>query len=241
MIVVNFIGTVLFYIFIVTSFIIATPIFFLTWLFSRPFDPLHRIPHTLNAYTAKFIVKINPYWNLSVNGVENIDLSKTYVIAANHQSLVDILILYHLYPLQFKFVAKRELTYIPFIGWCMYLAKYVLLDRKNPKSQFLMMRNSEHYLDKGMSIGIFPEGTRSKSGELKRFKNGASLLAKTTSAEILPVCIIGNNRAMPEKGFIWRGVTDIKVNILEPFKVDGLETKEITAKTYDSINTVISI
>lgn len=237
----QFAGTILFYFFLISFFTIATPFCFLAWLLSRPFDPLHQIPHTINSFMAKVLLFINPFWRFKVEGRENIKPGKVYVITVNHQSLVDILVLYLLSPLQFKFVAKKELTYVPFIGWVMALAKYVLLDRRNPKSQFMMMRTSEHYLDNGMSIGIFPEGTRSKTGELKKFKDGASMLAKTTGSDILPVCMVGNNNAMPNKGFIWKGVIKMTVKILPAIEYEeAIKIKELTNKAHEAINQALT-
>lgn len=237
MIMLQFIGTILYYLFIVSFFVLVTPFCLLTWLITMPFDPLKKIPHSINTFIARVLLLINPFWRFKVEGRENIDPKKVYVVAANHQSLADILVLYLLSPLQFKFVAKKELTYVPFVGWVMSLAKYVLLDRRNPKSQFMMMRTCEHYLERGMSIGIFPEGTRSKTGELKKFKDGASMLAKTTKSDILPVCMVGNNKAMPTKGFIWKNITHMTVKILPAIEYDeNIKTKELTKKVQELIN-----
>lgn len=237
MIILGLISTIIYYTLLITLFIISTPFCLLAWLITSPFDKLRKVPHSINYFISRIVIFMNPYWRISVKGRENIDPNETYVITSNHQSLVDILLLYQLYPLQFKFVSKKELVYIPFIGWVMSLAKYVLLDRRNPKSQFQMMRTCEHYLEKGMSIGIFPEGTRSKTGELNRFKDGAFLLAKTTNSKVLPLCIKGNTEAMPKKGFIWKKVAKVSIEILPAISPGNFDkTRELTQAVRESIN-----
>jgi 1-acyl-sn-glycerol-3-phosphate acyltransferase len=241
MIIISFFGTVLYYAFIIVLFGFSTPIALVIWFFSFPFDKNKRLPHKLNCLIGKIILFTNPFWRSKVHGRDKIDKNETYVIASNHLSLIDIPMLIQLYPLQFKYVAKKELTYIPFIGWVMATAKYILLDRKDPKSQIKMMRTAENYLKNGVSIGIFPEGTRSKSGELGRFKDGASLLAKKCNKKILPICMYGNNRAMPKKGFIWKGISKMDMYILDPIDPSGFEKpKDLSDAVRDAINDKLS-
>jgi len=180
---------------------------------------------------------LNPYWNTKAYGLDKIDYKKNYVIASNHQSLSDIVMLTYLKPLQFKYVSKKELVYIPFIGWIMGMSSYILLNRKDPKSQFKMMRTSEKHLNNNMSIAIFPEGTRSKDGKLLRFKDGASLLSKTTNRPILPICMVGNDNSMPSEGFVWNKRVNMKIFVLDPIFPENYEkTKDITNAVKDAIS-----
>jgi len=141
-----------------------------------PSDTLRKKAHAQCFWWARNVVKFNPYWEVSVSGFENIDQNRTYIIVANHQSLADIVMVY-LLKLQFKWVAKESLFKVPFVGWCMSLARHVKLDRGDFKSIKKVYRDAAHLLRKGMSVLFFPEGTRSNSGEMKDFQNGAFKLA----------------------------------------------------------------
>lgn len=236
MIIIGLIGTILYYLGIVSLFLIMTPIAAVTWVLTVPFDRQRRLNHALNSFTGKMILWLNPFWKVKFHISDKIDRKETYVIASNHQSLLDIPALASA-PLQFKFVSKKELSYIPFLGWTMSMANYILLNRKDPKSQFKMMRNCENYLKNGMSIGLYPEGTRSGKEELGRFKDGASLLAQKTGRRIVPVCMSGNSRCLPEKGFIWTKRININMYMLDPIDpADYEKTKDITVAIKDAIS-----
>lgn len=230
MIIIGFILTIYYYIAMGVLFLVFTPLSFLIWVITTPLDKTRSINHIINCFVGKGILALNPFWNTKAVGLEKIDKNETYVVVSNHQSLSDIVMLTYLFPLQYKYVAKKALVFIPFLGWIMAMAHYILLSRNDPKSQFRMMRNCEHLLKEGVSIAIFPEGTRSRQdGELLRFKDGASVLAKKTSSKILPVCMIGNNFSMPTNGFIWTKRVKMTMVILDPISPDDFEKpKELT-------------
>jgi len=124
------------------------------------------------------------------------------VIVANHQSYLDVYALFHLrYP--FKFVSKQSIFLVPFIGWSMFLTGHVMLRRgdKTGRSQTAMMARCRSLLRHGVPVCIFPEGTRSRTGELGEFKLGAFRLACETGAPIVPVTIRGTRRG----GFLCSG------------------------------------
>jgi 1-acyl-sn-glycerol-3-phosphate acyltransferase len=107
--------------------------------------------------------RTNPFWKVDVHGFEFIDKRLTYVIVANHQSIADIIILYQI-RMQYKWVAKDSLFRIPFLGWCMHLAKHIKLVRGSSTSILHIYRKSGTWLKDVMSVICFPEGTRSKTG-----------------------------------------------------------------------------
>lgn len=235
MIIVGILGTVFYYTFIISFFIIMTPIAFLAWLISAPFDRQRRISHWINCYVGKAILFFNPFWRVRIHGMENIDKNGTYIFTPNHQSLIDIPILSST-ALQFKWISKKELTYLPLLGWIMAYAKYVLLSRKDPRSQIKMMRSCENYLNNNMSIGIFPEGTRSGKEELGKFRDGASLLAKKTGTKILPICMSGNWKSMPHKLIFWTKRVDMNMYFLDPIDPGSFDkTKEISVAIREAI------
>jgi len=104
-----------------------------------------------------------------VEGREKIRRDATYVIVSNHQSQLDILVLFRLY-VHFKWVSKSEIFKIPLIGWNMVMNRYIKLRRGDKESIAQMMADSEERLAEGSSIFIFPEGSRSPDGRLKPFK-----------------------------------------------------------------------
>ena len=235
MIIIGFLVTLTYYIVLLSSFIILTPIAFFVWVFTTPFDKQRKASHKINCLVGWLIVNLNPFWKIKIHNLENVDRNETYIVAANHQTLVDIPML-SATGLQFKWVAKRELTFVPLLGWIMSYAGYVLLNRKDPKSQFKMMRSCENYLNSNMSIGIFPEGTRSGKEEVGRFRDGAALLARKTGKKILPVCMSGNSFSMPKKGYIWTKRIYMNLYFLDPIDPSGFEkTKEISNAVKEAI------
>lgn len=204
--------SILYYIFAGVGLFIHTLLIIPTWLFSLVFDRKQNLTHLQNCIVARYFIAVNPFWKYEVEGLENFHKDETYVIAANHQSLVDILVINSLLR-KFKWVSKAELGKIPLLGWTMFFARYVLISRKDPKSQFSMMKKCQNYLKSGVSVTLFPEGTRSKDGKLKRFKDGAFLLAHKTNTKILPV-VINSYNPMPKKGMFWKKKETLKVTIL---------------------------
>lgn len=228
MIIIGFLGTALYYVSMLVFMLLYTPICFLVWVVTTPFDKKRLVSHRMNCGVGYMIMFLNPFWRTEVHGLKDVNKDETFVIAPNHQSLTDICIL-SATRLRLKWVSKKELMFVPLLGWIMAMAKYVLLDRKDPKSQFKMMRNCEKYLKNDVSIAIFPEGTRGKNGELGKFRDGASLLARKTKRKILPVCMYGNNKAMPENGLIWKKRVYMNMYFLDPIDpADYEKTKELT-------------
>ncbi len=235
MIIINFLGTAFYYLIILFFMITYTPICFIVWLVMTPFDKNRIVSHGMNCAVGYVLMVANPFWRTKIYGLKDVDKKATYIITPNHQSLTDICIL-SATRLRLKWVAKKELTMVPFLGWVMAMAKYVLLNRKDPKSQFKMMRSCEKYLDNGVSIAIFPEGTRSKTGELGKFRDGAALLAKKKNVKILPVCFYGNNTSMPKKGFIWRKINRQYMYFLDPIDPANYDkTKDLSNAIRDAI------
>jgi 1-acyl-sn-glycerol-3-phosphate acyltransferase len=136
-------------------------------------------------------------------------------MVCNHQSLVDILVLFRLF-VHFKWVSKAENFRIPFVGWNMTLNRYIKIERGRLRGNLSMMRGAEAALDAGSSVMIFPEGTRSSGGAPGEFKGGAFELALRSGRPILPIVIDGTAAALPRKGFILRGKHAIRIRVLEP-------------------------
>ena len=211
----RWLGSLLFWAFLVGSSIALFPVAVLLWALTRPFDPRLRWLHRFTCFWASLYTWLNPAWPLRLEGRERIGPRGTYVMVANHLSLLDILVLFRLFR-HFKWVSKIENFRIPFIGWNMSLNRYIKLRRGDRRSVLSMMRACEETLAAGNSIMMFPEGTRSPSGRLRGFKPGAFELALRTRRPLLPIAIRGTANALPKRGFVLQGRHEIRITVLDP-------------------------
>jgi 1-acyl-sn-glycerol-3-phosphate acyltransferase len=192
---------------------------------SAPFDRERKLLHLYTSAWAYHYVKLLPLWKTHFEGVDHIQSGRTYVMVANHQSLGDILVLFGLFR-HFKWVSKREIFKVPFIGWNMAMNDYVGLTRGDALSIERMLDECREHLRTGSSVMLFPEGTRSVDGELKGFKHGAFTLAKELSLEVVPIVIDGTRDALPKKGLLLRQAKplQIHVRVLPPVSPDAADT-----------------
>ncbi len=157
------------------------------------------VPHILARIWAKTIVWASGV-KVKVIGLENIDPNKTYVFAANHQSQYDIFTLMGFLPIQFKWMAKQSLFYIPFVGWGIKACGHIPVKRESPKEAYKALLKAIKKIKEGYSIVIFPEGTRSETGRINEFKGGGMLLALRTGVPIVPLTIVGTRQILPKGG-----------------------------------------
>ena len=184
------------------------------WSLSLIFDRKRKwLLHQFTSFWASLYSWLNPLWILKIYGREHIDSKKTYVCVSNHQSLLDILILFRLFS-HFKWVSKIENFKIPFVGWNMRLNDYIELDRGKVKSNAKMMKDCAKTIANQNSIMIFPEGTRSLDGVMRAFKLGAFEIAKDTKTAILPIVIKGTAHALPKGGIELQGKHHMSITVL---------------------------
>lgn len=145
---------------------------------------------------------------IHVHGRENIQKGQSYVVAANHQSYWDAFLMYGFLGVKFKWIMKKELGKIPFVGWACYMAGHIFIERSSRVKSMESIRKAESKLKDGMSVVIFPEGTRTPDGKMGRFKRGAFLISQELSLPILPVTIDGNYEVMSRnaKSVTWHPV-----------------------------------
>lgn len=129
---------------------------------------------------------------IKIEGRENVDVNQSYVVMANHSSYLDIPALYKALPINLHFIAKREFKRIPFLGWYLMLSGTVLIDRKNSVKAKESLAEAANLVRKGHHVALFPEGTRSTTGEIGPFKKGGFHLAHDANVNIIPVHIKGN-------------------------------------------------
>jgi 1-acyl-sn-glycerol-3-phosphate acyltransferase len=191
---------------------------------TAPIDRRRKLLHLYTCAWAYHYVKVLPLWSARFDGRSHVRDDRTYVLVANHQSLGDILVLFGLFK-HYKWVSKRAIFQVPFIGWNMTLNDYVALLRGDPKSIEEMMNACRVHLRRGSSVMIFPEGTRSTDGEIKPFKHGAFTLAVELGVEVVPIVIDGTRDALPKHGLKldhpWG--LPVRVRVMEPVKPEGGE------------------
>lgn len=217
------VGSVVFWLFVVVSSLPLTLCAFVIWAVTAPFDKRRVILHRFTCFWASLYTWTNPAWPVTITGKQHIVAGKTYVLVANHLSLLDILVMFRLFK-DFKWVSKAEIFKVPGVGWNMSLNKYIPLKRGDKESIAEMMEMSEATLRSGSSIMIFPEGTRSKTGELREFKRGAFDMARDTATPIIPIVIQGTSDALPKHGFILQGKHQISVTVLPEVPVETVES-----------------
>jgi 1-acyl-sn-glycerol-3-phosphate acyltransferase len=198
---------------------VTCPVFFvgavLIWLVTLPFDRRKILLHQYSCAWAVFYIAINPMWKLRVTGKEHLGWRGPAVIVANHASLIDILVVFGLFR-PFKWVSKAENFKIPFIGWNMHMNGYVSLVRGDRESVVKMLGQCSKLLGKGSPVLFFPEGTRSKDGHLRPFKDGAFELAIEHQVPLVPVAVHGTGRALPKHGMVLKEHVDAWVQVMEP-------------------------
>ncbi len=138
-----------------------------------------------------------------IEGLENVNRDRPQIFAANHVSWYDVWALAARIPKRYRFVAKKELAAIPLFGQAWKAAGHISIDRSNRSSAIASLDEAGRRLRRdNSSVVIFPEGTRSPTGELLPFKKGAFMLALRTGVEIVPVAVLGTRRILPKGG--WR-------------------------------------
>lgn len=227
----------MFWAFVVLSSAVLFPVALIIWAVTAPFDRRRRALHLFTCFWASLYTWLNPAWRVTIHGREHLDRDATYVYVANHLSLLDILVLFRLF-VDFKWVSKAEIFKVPGVGWNMTLNRYIPLQRGNRDSVVKMMAQCEQALAQGSSLMMFPEGTRSATGELKAFKTGAFELAVAAQVPIVPIAIEGTNDALPKHGFVLRGRHRITVTVLPPFQ-PGDSVEAATAQARERIAGVV--
>ncbi|MFH6982384.1 1-acyl-sn-glycerol-3-phosphate acyltransferase [Marinoscillum sp. 108] len=152
------------------------------------------------------------------SGMEVIERDKPYVFVCNHQSYLDIPILFRAIPANLYFVAKKELRIIPFLGWYMMATGMIFIDRSNRKKSMESLKRSAKLINQGKSVLMFPEGTRTVDHQIAHFKKGPFILSKEANVPILPIGI-----RQTGKSFTWGkwSSTQMVVSVSAPITCDG--------------------
>ena len=199
--------------------IVMATISLLLW----PFDRTGAMQHWCARWWCRLIAW-SIFARIRSRGAENISPDRTYVYMANHSSLVDTPALFAYLPYQFRIMAKKELFYVPFMGWHLWTVGNFRVDRSDARRTALSIRRVIDGVRSGKSLAVFPEGTRSPDGKLREFKPGAFKIALRAGVPIVPVTIRGANALLP-KGSLAPRPGRVEVIIGRP-----IETSSFTGK-----------
>jgi 1-acyl-sn-glycerol-3-phosphate acyltransferase len=189
-------------------------------------DPTQRLPGRWMRRLGRATGRMSPLWTFSVEGEPPADVARApYVVVANHESTADPFLLSWL-PWDMRYVAKEELFHQPFTGWAFRFSGDIKLRRGHGESVREMMAECERSLAAGISVMVFPEGTRSKSGELLPFKDGAFHLAIKAGVPVLPVAIAGTRQMRP-KDSKWFGKARAGAKVLPALSTKGLTEADV--------------
>lgn len=190
---IRLIHSLFFYLLTVVAFVIGTTM----TLFFVPFSRSKIKPFQIAAHLWARFLSLFSGVKVKVSGLENIPKDFPSIFVSNHQSAADILILLANLPVRFRFAIKKELFKIPIFGWYIRKAGYFPIDREVVLSAYRTLETIIEIIKAGESVLIFPEGTRSKTGKLGKFKRGSLLAALKSGAPIVPVAISGSFNVMP--------------------------------------------
>jgi 1-acyl-sn-glycerol-3-phosphate acyltransferase len=184
------------------------------WILSPVLDRRRRSLWWVNTAMGRSIVALNPFWKVRVVGEARLPPG-AFVICSSHSSNADPFCLAFLRG-QVRYLAKRSLARVPFFGWMMLMGGHVLVERGDVASGAEALARCRRWLDRGIPVLFFPEGTRSETGELREFKMGAFKLAVEAGVPVLPVAIEGSHRALPKHGWIMRERVEVRLKVLPP-------------------------
>jgi 1-acyl-sn-glycerol-3-phosphate acyltransferase len=199
------------------------------------FTPDENVIHRVANIWAKMLLTLTNI-RVQIIGAENILMEKPQIFIANHQSDFDIFIVLAHLPGQFRWIVKKELFNIPVFGKAMRNAGYIEIDRQNREKAMMSLEEAARKIREGKSVMSFPEGTRSKDGKIKRFKQGMFYLAIKSGVPIIPISIIGAGEIMPKRSLVIKPGKIIMV-IDRPIDVSGYSIEN----RQDLIDTVQNI
>jgi len=210
--------------FLLFSAAFYTGILFLPAYASCFLDRSGRWPSFFQRLWVNWLLRTNGV-GLKLEGIERVQKNQSYILVSNHASLLDIPAIIYASPLPVRFLAKKSLLWIPVFGWFLYLGGHILVERKSPQSARKSLKKGASLLKKGISIIVFPEGTRSPDGEVKEFKRGAFLLARHSKSPVIPLSIRGSFEMLPRTGWCFRpGTACIRSG--EPIPTRSLSPQE---------------
>lgn len=227
---------------VAVAIVIVTVIFGVPAILLAPFSPSGHLVHWITRWWSRTLLRVGGVI-VQGHGLDHISPGRPCVIVANHASAADIPIIFGSLPFQFRVIAKASLFHIPILGWCMRLAGYISIDRESPTRAMRSLERAARQLRSGLPVLVFPEGTRSRTGELLPFTKGAFLLAIQAGAPVVPLAIVGSHDILARGSLrVHRGT--VTLIVAPPIDTQGLTSKDrgrLAEIVYDTIlNCLIS-
>ena len=207
------------------------PIAVLIWLIGLIVDPRQRFLHRFTCWWGASYTWFSPVWTVRLHGRDRIDPNARYLLVANHQSLLDILVMFRMRK-PYKWVSKRENFRIPIVGQVMQMNGYINIARDDAKSIRHMIDRGVELIERGDSLLVFPEGTRSEDGRLLPFRTGAFKIAQKAGVQIIPVVIDGSAKGL-RRGSLLVHRAQMSAHVLEPIAPETFvdcSAKELAAR-----------
>jgi 1-acyl-sn-glycerol-3-phosphate acyltransferase len=189
-------------------------------------DPNGKRAYLIGRIWTWIVLKVSGI-EVKVEGLSRLRSEEAYIFMANHQSNIDIPVLIRALPeFQLRWLAKRELIFIPVFGWALWASRHILVDRASRSEAVATLRTAKQRLGAGVSVVVFPEGTRSADGRLLPFKRGGFIMALKMQAPIVPVVIKGSGSLLPKGDWRLRA-GQIEVVVEEPISVAEYDLKNV--------------
>ena len=204
--------------------VVATLILGSLVLITYPFDRKGRVGHRLARLWGRVALWVNGV-KVSVEGMENLKGEGPYIFMSNHQGSYDIFALLGHLPFQFKWLAKKELFSIPLLGWAMAAAGYISINREGTRETVEAMNKAAERIRDGMSVVIFPEGSRSPDGTIQPFKKGGFTLAIKSKVPIVPLALTGSREIMPKER-LTTASGEIRIRMGRPIETNQRSMKD---------------
>jgi 1-acyl-sn-glycerol-3-phosphate acyltransferase len=201
------------------------------------FESDGRVQHQISRIWSRMLLRVSGV-RMRIEGLEKIDPRATYVFVANHRSFMDIPVLLAHIPLQFRFMAKKGLFLIPFLGTHLRRAGHLAVVKDNPRASLKSMGDAVRILrEQGMSVLLFPEGGRSKDGHLREFIEGAAYIAIKAGVPAIPIGMTGTREVLPMGSLqIMSGVVGLKIG--DPIPITNLTLRDraiLTRRMHDGV------
>lgn len=176
---------------------------------------------------------------LKISGLENFDSQKVYIFVSNHSSQFDIPVLQSAVPNKNSIIFKKELGKIPLFGWQLRTGPYIMIDRSNAESALRSIEQAKKRMTKlGLSPIVFPEGTRSETGEVQQFKRGAFYLAAKAGYPIIPVSISGASKILP-KGKLRINSGTIYIHFDKPILTENISSRQDELELMEKVRDIV--
>lgn len=239
------IATVLFILFVAIVALLFLVAMAITALIDMCTNKERRLTLLISYAITRIVYRACPMWRIEVVGKENFPTDGPCVITANHQSFFDIPLMFFTPMVRgFKFVSKIEVRNIPIIGWMLGLRDDIVIRRGTTSAATCVMEEGTAHLQRGSSVVIFPEGTRSKDNKVHLFKDGAFKLARTNGVAVVPCVLHGTRGLLTRKGLTTRTmrlhilptITAEEVQKFETARELAQHVQTLTAAEYERMN-----